>query len=53
MDKQTSTDLERWEHLALLLAVSEVVQVLHGDERRQVVGNRVVYPPMVTELAFM
>lgn len=34
---------ERGEHLPLLLAVDEAVVVLHGDKRRQVVVDRVVY----------
>ena len=37
--------LERGEHLALLLAVDEVVVVLHRDEGRELVVDRVVCVP--------
>ena len=33
--------LERWEHLALLFAVDEAVVVLHRDERRKLILDRV------------
>ena len=36
------SDLECGHHLALLLAVHETVVVLHRDERREVVRDRVV-----------
>ena len=34
--------VQRREHLPLLFAVDQAVVVLHGDERRQVVRDRVV-----------
>ena len=34
--------LERGEHLALLLPVEQTVVILHGEEWREVVGDRVV-----------
>ena len=36
------TNLERRKHLAFLLAVRQVVVVLHRDEGRETVGDRVV-----------
>lgn len=33
---------ERRDHLALLLAVKEVIVILHGDERRQAVRQGVI-----------
>lgn len=41
-DRADAEHLERREHLALLLAVQERVVVLHRDEGRQVVRDRVV-----------
>lgn len=41
-DRADPEHLQRWEHLALLLAVQERVVVLHRDEGRQVVRDRVV-----------
>lgn len=37
------THLEGGEHLSLLLAVSQVVMVLHRDEGSEVVCDRIVY----------
>lgn len=39
---QGATYLKHRHHLALLLAVNEIVVVLHRDERREPVGNSVV-----------
>jgi hypothetical protein len=36
-------DLERRHHLPLLLAVNEVVMVLHRDERREVVCDGIIW----------
>lgn len=41
-DSAHAEELQRGEHLALLLAVDEAVVVLHRDKRRQVVRERVV-----------
>ena len=41
-------DLERGEHLTLLLAVEETVVVLHRDERGEAKGDRVVYESYVS-----
>jgi hypothetical protein len=35
--------LERRHHLALLLAVEQIVMILHGYERRELVIDRIVY----------
>ena len=40
---QSKDHLERREHLALFLSVQQAVVVLHGDERRKVVQDRIVY----------
>jgi hypothetical protein len=40
---QRTTSLEGGEHLPFLLAIYEVVVVLHGDERSQLVVDSVVY----------
>ena len=37
-----SPHLQRREHLTLFLAIDQAVVVLHGDERREVVGDGVV-----------
>ena len=41
-DDADALGLAQGEHLALLLAVAEAVVVLHRDERREVVGDRII-----------
>ena len=37
-----TTDLQSWDHLPFLLAVQQIVEVLHRDERRELIIDRVV-----------
>ena len=39
----TRTNLEKWKHLTLFFSVQQIVVVLHGDERGEVVGDGVTY----------
>jgi len=40
--ERSEADLEEWNHLALLLAIDQVMVVLHGDEWGEVVLDGVV-----------
>lgn len=49
----SKTHLESREHLTLLFAVDQAMVVLHGDERRQLVVDRVVYKHLSAQAPYL
>ena len=46
-----NTNLQGGKHLALFLAIYQAVVVLHGDERREVVGDSIVCDVVSTTIS--